>query len=506
MSEPEKTQYPELENKLSRFYQQPSPEPGFACRLETRLVDESAGRHAAAAARRQGPFSSLRQRPFLVGGMAVLLTLIIVIAIIGPQKVLAEMQRLFGYLPGYGFVQSEQVRVLAAPVEVRQGDVTLRVDNVISDGRLTTVQFTVTGLKPDTADLPASSNDRIYLVLPDGTRWTENGTSVQTGMGKMQAVLEYPPLPAGVEQVTLVMSRLPNLPAGYAPENWAIPLVLTEASSVPVTQRTGTPPAVLVLPYAPQNASASEQGVTISVLQVAQGEKELGVQVQFTWKNPAWKRVFGALGTLKDENGQQLQWADTPGPNLTVGDKTTEGPGLFIRSYRFAVSPVPVKKYIFTFDQVWFDIDVDSSFTFDLGGSPQPGQKWEFENTPGMELNIAGIPVKILSAEYIGEVPGYFGQSPDGKQPTYEPVYRLSFLCQPDLPEGISMQSLFLAPLKWKNSSSQSGSNSEGLPDGNKIVYVDLPQKPDRTMALTVSGATLAVQGSWQIEWVPPRP
>ncbi len=487
MSEPQEIKtHPELEDQLGRFYQQASPEAGFASQLETRLVDRASSLQTTAPSGPHHLIFSLRRRPMLVGAMGVLLALVIAVAIIGPQRVLAEMQRLFSYLPGYGFVQSEQVRVLAAPVEVRQGDVTLRIVNVISDGRLTTVQFTVTGLKPDIVDLPANSTDRTYLVLPDGTRWTENGTSVKSGMGELQAVLEYPPLPAGVDQVTLVMSRLPTLPAGYAPENWSIPLVLTEASSAPVTQRTGTLPAVLVLPYAPQNATASDQGVTVSVLQVAQGEKELGIQVQFTWQDPAWKRLFGALGTLKDENGQQLQWAYSPGPDLTIGDKTTEGPGLFIRSYRFAIPPVPVKKYIFTFDQVWFDVEADSSFTFDLGSSPQPGQKWDFSTTPGMELNVAGIPVKILSAEYIGEVPGYFGQSPDGKQPTLEPVYRLSFLCQPELPEGISLQSLSLAPLKWKTSSSPSGSSSEGLPDGNKKVYVDLPQRPDHTISLSV--------------------
>ena len=185
----------------------------------------------------------------------------------------------------------------------------------------------------------------------------------------MQVSLEYPPLPQGVEQITLVMGRLPTLPAGFAPENWSISLTLTEVSSTPVAQGASTPPAVFIPPYTPQNASASAQGVTVSVLQVAQSENEVGVQVQFAWQNSSWEFLQGALGTLNDENGQQFQFVDQASVELS-GAFSTSAPGLFVRTYRYAVPAGQVKKYNFTFDQLWFQAKTDTGFTFDPGRSP----------------------------------------------------------------------------------------------------------------------------------------
>ena len=128
MSEPKEINTsPELEEKLNRFYQDVTPQADFADRLEAQLVEKATAlQESAASPSRRNFFSGLLRRPLLVGAMAVLLVLTAAIGIIGPQKVLAEVQRLFGYLPGYGFLQANQVRVLAEPVVVRQGEVRAR--------------------------------------------------------------------------------------------------------------------------------------------------------------------------------------------------------------------------------------------------------------------------------------------------------------------------------------------------------------------------------------------
>lgn len=488
MSKPEELKpSPNLEEKLIRFYQTVTPGPDFAGRLEAQLAAKARAQQESSSLSRRSIFSSLFHRPVLAGVVAVALILLAAVAIIGPQKVLAEVQRLFGYLPGYGFVESEQVRVLAAPVEVQRDGAVLRVTSVIAESRQTVVTFDVTGLSPRIFGAPSGDGKSPVLVFPDGTQWTNNEMEIKAdSKGEMSVSVHYPPLPQDVDQVTLVMTYLPGLPAGYAPENWSIPLTLSLSGSLS--------------PYMPPDASASDQGITVSVLQVAQNANELGLQVQYSWKNPTWKSLQGPAGMLKDENGRQIPLADISNVGSNSADFTTSAPGLFVSPYRYSLPAEAVKKYTLTFDQMWIEAQADASFTFDPGSSPQPGQTWDLSNTPGMEPVVAGVPLKILSAEYLGEVQTMFIQPPDGGKPTPVIAYRFSFLVQPQPTKGFSLQSLELM-----ESGRSLGTGSEGSADGLRKLTIDLPEKPDSPLDLKITKAGLTVLGSWQIEWAPPQ-
>ena len=300
----------ELESKLDRIYSSAAPDPLFAARLESRLVDRAASFPEAAGSPafwRTGLFVGFFRRPILVGIAAFLMILLVSIGLIGPQKVLAEFQRLLGYLPGYGFVQPDQTLYLPAPVTVQQGDFTLVVTGVVADSTATQVDFTVTGL-PQQKFLTHEhyTGPAMYLLLPDGTHLNETGSSVTAG-NDLRGSLSFPALPKGVDHVTLMLPGLPTLPSGFAPDNWSAVLDLQAARTNGPAGTGTTSSALLVQPYIPENASATARGVTVRVLQVAQGSQETGIQVQYTWQDTDWIQLGGNPGQLGDGTGSTYQ-------------------------------------------------------------------------------------------------------------------------------------------------------------------------------------------------------
>jgi predicted PurR-regulated permease PerM len=66
----------------------------------------------------------------------VLVTTIVIVFVLAAllvnvPAVAAAIQRWFGYIPGFGLVHDDQIRELAEPVSLSQGDITLTVEKAI---------------------------------------------------------------------------------------------------------------------------------------------------------------------------------------------------------------------------------------------------------------------------------------------------------------------------------------------------------------------------------------
>ena len=97
--------------------------------------------------------------------------------------------------------------------------------------------------------------------------------------------------------------------------------------------------------------------------------------------------------------------------------------------------------------------------------------------------------------------PGVAIQPPGSTVVTQTINYQLSFLVEPRPTEGFSLQSLSLT-----SPGNSNGSGSEGLPGGRMRVFIALPEPlPDHPIDIHINEATLAVLGTWQIEWIPPQ-
>jgi len=93
-------------------------DPGFARRLRRDLMSKSA---AGRAAERR---PALRPAWILVS--IVLTALLGAFLLIGPEKVVAALQSLFGYIPGAGFVEMDRpFRILVGPVDEKKSGAAL---------------------------------------------------------------------------------------------------------------------------------------------------------------------------------------------------------------------------------------------------------------------------------------------------------------------------------------------------------------------------------------------
>ncbi|MDD5368781.1 MAG: hypothetical protein PHQ40_06845 [Anaerolineaceae bacterium] len=488
----------EIENQLDAVYNSASPDPAFAIRLERQLTERAAAMQNPADRPQAAWLEWLRgifRQPALAVPLAVILLLVLAVSLVGPQKVLAQVQRLLGYAPGIGFVEPGETRVLLAPVEQRQGDVVLRVENVVADSQQTHIVLQVTGLPREKFDMKSAAGDvpeevKPYLLLPDGSRFAPG--SSMSGIGDvLQASFSFPPLPVAVDQVTLVLPRLPSLPAGFAPENWSVLLVLQNTHSAETASAAGLS---LTQPYTPAGAAAAAHGITASLLQVGQNPKETGLQAQISWENPNWNSLRDVQVQLADETGRRytrhisdLGAAFEPGEPVREANARTT-------TYRFDPLDPQAKTGVLIFEQLTFGFTSDAKLRFDPGQNGSASQTWELPQGPGTQLSVAGVLVQPLS----------FTITPNPNPGTNpEDRYLLTLLVQTMPQDGLAIDSLFLSQFSDRVVSA----NCKTLSNSRLQLTIGLPEFPQQSMQLYLSSGEISITGPWKMEWkIPNQP
>ncbi len=485
MSEPMKIQndyeYPiELEKKLESFYDTITPDPDFVRRLDLQMAQRSQQLSANKPGFLEWLKNSIRRRPAFAASLAILVVLILAVSLAGPRRVLAEVQRLLGFVPGSGFVQPGVTRVLAAPVEAKQGEVILRIEKVIAGPKQTELSLTASGLPREKFGPQIGEHDPqllASLLLPDGKQMRSSMS--MSGIGDtLQASYIFDPLPEGVTQVTLVLPRLPGVPAGFAPENWSVPLQLVTAQVSP----TGSP-SELPVPagYVPENNLASAKDVTVQVTQVGQAAQETGLQVQYHWDNPEWVQLNNVELSLAGQDGHLYSQLFEP--------MQLSGAPEALRTYRFQPFEPGETNAVLTVDKLYFTFKSPASFTFDPSNEALVGQAIDVSSQPGSKFAIAGVPVQILSVTI---KPGI----DDGSEP--QPAhYHLEVLLQSTPLDGLALENVTMSP----DPEMLVSSSTESLPANRMKLTIDLPEMPDRPLALYFSHGEISLNGPWVIRW-----
>ena len=485
-------QHSDIEGQLEALYAAATPDPDFAARLAIQLSQRSRTIDGQPIPPSRSPLAGLRnffRRPALAAALAAVLLLAAAVTLAGPQKVLAQVQKLLGYAPSAGFVEPGLTRILLSPVEQRQGEVTLRVDSVVADSRQTQVILTASGLPRKKFDLRAGEQPKEvepYLLLLDGSRLAPSTST--SGIGDvLQASLTFPPLPEQATQITLVLPRLPSLPAGFAPENWSVPLTLAETRSAGTDSAPGHP---LGQSYAPENGTTDANGVTVSLLQVGQSQEEIGLQVQYDWEDQAWLWLRDAQLSLADDTGRSYERRlPALGASFEPGDQSVR-PGSRTNTYRFAPFDPQARAGVLIIDRLTFSFKSDAKFSFDPGRDVEPGQTWDLSEAPGSRLEVAGLPVQILNAE--------LSANPDSADP--DARYLLTLLVQATPAGGRAIDNLTLSPSRDRISSS-----CRMLPDNRFRLSTGLPESPNRPISLYLSSGEISLAGPWEITWDLPR-
>ncbi len=469
----------DLEQGLEKIF--PQPDPAFLSRLEGELT-----RHARlqpAARPEKAGFAGwfkeaaevLSQHRRAAFGLGLALLLGMIVLAVGPQQVMAAVLRLFGYAPGVGFVEPGLTRFLDAPVTAIRGEVTVTVDQLVASGDRTLLSLTASGL-PKEKYGPEDNVPQPYLLLPDERKWFP--TFMMSGQGDtLHAEIDFAALPPDVLNVTLVLPRLPSLPAGFAPENWSIPLALQKAAETP--GKNG-----LVQPYTLADATATSHGVTARVIQAAQSPQETGLQVQLSWDNPAWQYLSGLHMRLSDDQGREYERL-VDGLGDTTGSVTETAPNNRTMFLRFAPLQSGASQATLTFDQLVFTTSTGAAFTFDPGRDPQVGQTWDLAGKAEMQLEIGGVPVEVLKASLQGT-----GNASAG--------YRLEFLLQVKPKDSLSIQSFPHLMLEPQNLGSYM---VETLPGNQLRLAFDLEEMPRQPETVRFELVDVLLLDPLQMTW-----
>lgn len=359
---------------------------------------------------------TLRARPAL----AMLLAILALVLLTG---VAYAIGRSLGYLPGVGLVEpGAQLRLLAEPISQTREAITVTIAQVVVDAERTVIVYKAEGLSLAAANSQGEGvplGSKHSLRLPDGTLLEEapqlgysgtlepllNDLTTEAGWPNYVSRLIFPTVSSEVNELTLIIPILQNMPAGVAPENWEIPFHIQPAppdmTFVPILKltpyaepaQTGTPP-VGATQAAPLSNISTFNGVTLSLDNVIEVENGFVFTGKLTWEEsvfPAGSVISmspAEFFTLKDGNGQIVPIEEVPlGGSY---DYEREKPWSFRTDRKNFTGPlvfsISTLKGMFTPSNSEFDVD--------LGPNPQLGQAWELNR----EFISNGHTMRLLSA------------------------------------------------------------------------------------------------------------
>jgi hypothetical protein len=499
-----------LVNDLRAMAQATPMREGFARELEERFLAREtvpAGQHVVGEAPLRRFWAQLVQ-PFsqhrwaTAAALGLLLTVTVALAGVGPQPVWADLQRLLGYVPGVGFVNLEETRVLMAPGEVTRNGVILRIEQVLARPDSTVIVIHSEGLPPEDQLWPhGAREDSDYqprLRLSDGRTLVSESWTLCLGAG----TLEFPPLPDDVYHVTLELPRLPLVPAGAAPEAWKVPLNLRPATGALVEE-------LFPQPYVPTDAYDTHAGITLHVLEVAHSPQETALRFQVQWRDSDWE--FHHIGgdqspVLRDDLGHvYLDVVPSSSGSLVQtkviripdnADEVMPTPTPTVPTYEqtktFAPASPSAQRLTLWVDGLEFMVPAEGSFTVDLGDDPQVGDHWPLD----VSLTVAGFPVHITGVQLVHEDL----QLRDGSR--QRTLLQFDIGLVPDQGDR-TLRGLYLDG----TAAGFSGSGSGYSRVGGLRASLDLREWqsiPSGSIRVWVRSAGVLIRGPWTITWTVP--
>lgn len=463
------TPTPQFEEEIRAAVAVPLAHEEFVKRLHARLMQQAASQHKV-------------NRPIFLQPAWVVASVIVVLMIgillIGPQRVLAAVRGLFGYIPAVGIVdQSAPIRVLAEPVSLTQDGVTVRVTQATLTGDRTQIVYQVFGV-PRSA-YPESESEigcsvNAFLRLPDGTQ--------------MEITENMPPVPVNVSEATFVLPCIWNTLPGTVPENWEIGVrfapappdltVMPVMDVAPVTQTpTDSPdetPGQEI--EATRTTTAVPSTAIVSVEQVINTEDGYILIGSIRPQIPEgrWIQVTGPA-TILDAAGKRVSYSIPM--DVQPENDANLGQGGFSWALQIqglgVTFPITISYSGVIISQV--DPNASAQLTFDAGSNPQPGQVW----TLNQDVQLGGSTVRLVSVT--ASAYGYTFRIDPG----------------PDL-SSVSVQ------IEGYQAAGGGGSDTWGGEFNTSLTFSELP-KGILTILLTNPLSASSTQ-IWQGHWQPEAP
>lgn len=416
---------------------------------------------------RKGYEKQMKTKKLLAGAAALVLVLVVLFSIPSVAKAIG---RLFGYVPGTGFVeQSAPIRVLKEPVVFKSGVTTITVSQALIDSEHTTVNYQIENF-PDVDATDLQFEDFCHalpsLVREDGSYLdpsTLDGNSWASGLSRQ---LEYDALPADENSVILEFACLEASPIVADAPKIQMRLEFVTASeemtSYPLVELP-TPTLHASETRLPTDPVSPASQISLVLNKYVQTDQEIilfgavktnATDFMLTYADFAAVHLFD-----KDGNAIPIE------EDYTLPDPETETPAVqeILITYRTAGRYIPGEANL-VIDSLWVDRAAEASFTFDPGPDPQPGQTWTINQT--LEVNGYSILIKEVTKTLRGE----------GLDVSYE------------TPENISM--LRLNDLEHPQLGGGGGSESSGFTYDNGF--------PTGQITVTLTGYAELITGPWQ--------
>lgn len=475
---PEPLKPSELEKAVKEASAVPEPDAEFVNSLRARFVTEG---HAGAIKPQENQMKNRSWKKRMAWAVAAVALAALVFLSTSPTVVNA-LKRLFGYVPNVGIIdQSTQVFVLDEPVTITREGVIVTVEQAVLNGEKTIVVYTFI-MPPDYVEPEhsVSTTREPFLTLPDGTRLNvvqaRHVASSDCPQCYLRYVMEFPPLPAGVNALTLEIPDLVNIPDNTAPQDWKIPLKFKPADPsdiAPVFEQIVPPVPTVVNAEAPTQG-ANPYGITNTLDKFVALPDGYILYGSTSWTDPIIRPygVSSQLEFIKDANGVEIPF------DYTDTDMISEPGELRVYwAYKVGTDIVPPLTLSFV---MLATLPADGgSFTFDPGPDPQLGQTWDINQ----EVTVNGEVIHVLTAEQAGIEPGFF-----------------LFSMQSDSNiVGASVIDLDHPPLGGGGGGG--GIPSIGAPFNVGYGYqVPIPQGP---LTLTFTNVQLLIPGEWNVTWSP---
>ncbi len=459
-----------IEEKLHQATRLPQPRPEFLAGLKDRLAAET-----IKPVTKKGWSWSSFQRPAWAVAVVVLFLLAGLIAI-GPQRVIAAFQHLFGYIPGYGVVdQSAPFRVLAEPVSVTRDGITITVTSAFLTGEKTYIEYRIFGVPgsayPNREDVIGCTTPE-YLRLPDGTRLNRIDN-------------DFSPVPAGINAASFVMPCIFNTLPGKTPENWEMSLRFVPAppdlTVMPVIDLSPSPQASLTpgttaladVVGATSTSLANNRITIIKEIETGDGYILVG---QFPFQGLPREQVTNGEAEIRDASGKIVAFTYPQDIDPNALGLDPNGPYWFMQFKATGLAyPLDIKYSGAAIQQS--DPNATAQFTFDAGSNPQPGQEW----TANQDIQIAGHTLKLTTIR---------ADSRNG--------YNFSF--QGDL-------KVISADIQIDGYTPTGHGWGRGLNAGSFDTSLSFARFPSGLLRVTLSNLTIAGETlTWQGQWSPSTP
>ena len=285
----------------------------------------------------------------------------------------------------------------------RQG-VTLTVEKVLASGEFTQVRVRVDGLPRDKSLFEKGWGESFQVKLREnvpGSKETDGRTlsssnSISGAGDYIWAEFTFPALSPGVDQVTLLLNRLPGLVPGAAPENWAITIPLSEVRSgeglVAATEEPG--------------ASQQINGVRLVLESLATSPDQAALKVRLETDDP-----------LRKPDGlwwQGLVLVDDQGKSLPLRHEETLRGNQDGSQVMLAPALDPERRYTLRLEQSNFEYNFPSfskapGLSLHVPVGAHAGQSWTVDES----LEAGGYRLHITQARLQTGVGGWPGIEDD---------------------------------------------------------------------------------------------